>query len=351
VGNVTQDLDAWMVSHVEQIVRGGDPSDPDATSTSTSTSKSAGAVEDEPIVIQPERKLSSEPEPDVRFCDEITMGSMRHHAKSHFRTMLVSAAVLSVSLAVISGFELNHKAGASAASFEIPSVVVQSGLGIQGDYVATPAGQFPVMLSLRQDGRDLRGTMTTSVLDEAKSPEAVQSDSIVVTGFVDRSNVEMFFRANTLTSYEGVAAGSSITLQMSGSPVVFEKQTAGTFDSLVARDSAYVLAESAGPSDNLAKWNLDTAIQKAGELSFVSKGDLANLASFGDFTTHLVWTDGSCTTSGCVSFALVDNDRGVVLATYSPASGSCWYAKILPGSATSFAKSAKPGTCRASTEN
>jgi hypothetical protein len=339
VGNVSQDLDAWLVSHVEQLSRASESTDLDPESEKT--------ADDGPVVIQPARKLSSEPEPEVRFCDEVTIVSTRHRAKSHFRAMLASAVVLTVGLAAVAGYEIDHKLGASPASFEVPTVVLHSGLGIQGVYIANPPGQLPVMMSLRQDGRDLHGTMTTPVLDQATSPRTVETESIVVTGFVDRSNVEIFFHAKTMTSYEGTTTATSMTFQISGSPVVFNKQTLATFDSLVSRDSAYVLHVSDQPSDNLAKWNLVTAIAKAKELAFVSKGNLSSLGNFGDFTTHLEWTTGSCATSACVSYALTDNDRGVALATYSPASASCWYAEFLPRKATSFAKSAKPGTCSA----
>jgi hypothetical protein len=340
VGNVSQDLDSWLVSHVEQLGR-----DPDAA-PARSGDKS---IDDDRVVVEIPRRLSSDPEPDVRFCDEITIvAGQHHHNKARIRATLLSAAVLVVAIAAVAVFEIHHKFGATTASFQVPTVVLRSGLGIQGDFVATPAGQFPMMMSLRQDGRDLHGTMTTPVFDQATSPQTVDTESIVVTGFVDRSNVEIFFHTKTITSYEGTIAPSSITLQMSGSPVVFDKETAATFDSLASRDSAFVIYESDQPSDNLAKWDLATSVTKAEELAFVSKGNLASLGDFGDFTTHLAWTTGSCATSACVSYALTDNATGVVLGTYSPAAGSCWYAEIIPGKATAFNKSAKPGTCEAS---
>jgi hypothetical protein len=340
VGNVSQDLDAWLVSHVEEKSsrpessqsNAGDPSD----EKENLEAQLAFLVPDPAPAEASISRRASEPEPEARFCDEVILGTAVHRAKAHFKAMVASVLALSGGLALVAGYEVNHHFGSTTASFQapVPTASLRSGLGLTGTYVADPSGQFPMMLSLRQDQRELFGLLTTSRLDQTSSPESVMQDSVKLTGFVTRSGFEIVIHSKPTRTVGGSISGTSLTLQISGSAILFVKGAGAGFNTLLERESSFVLDQSDQASDRAAVWDLAVATNKAEGYGFVSRGDFSHIQEFGAFTTGLRWTAGSCETAKCVSYRVVDvenakDNRGAVLATFSPASAACYYSAVL----------------------
>jgi hypothetical protein len=345
VGNVSQGLDTWMAAQIEDAARS-----PHSVGTLPDHAK---PVADKDVAQAPAVTTSSraaEPEPDVRFCDEIAIGSARHRAKEHFRATVITAVALVVALSVVAAFYIDRSFGATTASFHpvvIPVTPAKSGRTgelprtavVTATYVATPGLRLPFLLTWSQSGQKVSGTITTASLDTATTPAGIVETSNKFTGTLDGSDLTLTIQSAVPQTTVGTLTATSLSIDLDGSQIVFVKGTTAGFHSALTFDGQPLVADAAASSDRTAQWGLAAAVSEVKEIAYIGKGSLSGLTSVASHAGKGIWTTGACGASPryCISYQLVDvvaaNDqRGVALATYSPGSATCWYAIDLQSS-------------------